>query len=77
MLIRIRGLDHLKQPERYPSSRPRRYPYPLLKKSPFRERQTAVVADDQMIEHADVDQRERIAQSARDEFVGLTGLSDA
>jgi hypothetical protein len=40
------------------------------------ERQTAVVTDDEVIEHADIHQRERVAQSARDEFVGLAGLGD-
>ena len=43
----------------------------------FRERQAAVVADDEVIQHADVDQRERIAQTARDELVCLAGLGDA
>ena len=46
----------------------------LLKKSPFRERQAVVVADDEVIEHADIHQRECIAQAARDELVRLAGF---
>jgi hypothetical protein len=41
------------------------------------ERQAAVVGHDQMIEHADVDQLQCLAQAPRDEFIGVTGLGDA
>ena len=36
-----------------------------------------VVAHDQVIEHADIDERERVSQPASDEFVGLRGFGDA
>ena len=49
----------------------------ILEKSRFRERQAAVVGDDHVIEHADVDQLQGFAQPARHQLVGLAGLGDA
>jgi hypothetical protein len=48
-----------------------------LHQSVFGKRQAAVVGDDHVIEHADVDQLQGFAQPSRDQFVGLTGLGDA
>lgn len=36
--------------------------------------QAAIVAHDAMIEHADIDQCQRLTQPARDELIGLTGF---
>ena len=33
-----------------------------------------IIGDDQMVEHADVDQLQRFAEPLRDELVGLAGL---
>ena len=46
-------------------------------KSTFRERHAHAVADDDVVEQTDVDQRERLLDPHRDEFVGLAGLGDA
>src|SRR5688500_3190921 len=45
--------------------------------APFGEGQAAVVADDEMVEHTNVHERERVAQTARDELIGLARLRDA
>lgn len=45
--------------------------------SAFRERQAVVVADDQVVEHADVHQRQRVAQPPRDQFIRLAGLGNS
>jgi hypothetical protein len=50
---------------------------PLSHQSAFTEGYTAIVSDDEMIEHADVDQRQCGAQAAGDGFVGRTWLCDA
>jgi len=47
-----------------------------LHKTAFRERQAAVIRHDHVIEHADVDQLQRLAQPARDQLVRLAGLGD-
>jgi hypothetical protein len=41
------------------------------------KRQTAVVGDDHVIEHADHDQLQGFAPPARDQLVRLAGLGDA
>ena len=41
----------------------------ILKKSTFRERHAGPVADDEVIKHADVDEREGILQTPRDELI--------
>src|ERR1700675_2534174 len=49
----------------------------ILQKSRFGERHRGTVADDDVIEQADVDQRERFLDSLGDQFVGLTRFGDA
>jgi len=49
----------------------------ILNKSPFRKRQAAVVGHDQVIEHTDVHQLQRLAQAPRDELIGMAGFGDA
>jgi hypothetical protein len=45
--------------------------------SMLRKRQTAVVGNDHVIEHADVDQLQGFAQPARDQLIGLARFGDA
>jgi hypothetical protein len=43
----------------------------ISKKSTFGEAGDVAAGDDQVIEHADVDERQHLAQALRDEFVRL------
>ena len=49
----------------------------ISKQSPLGEGRAAVVAHDQVVEHADVDEGERVLQAMRYELVGLAGLGHA
>src|SRR5580698_7722215 len=48
-----------------------------LDQSPLCKREAAVVGHDEVIEHTDVDQLQRLAQAARDELIGMAGLGDS
>jgi hypothetical protein len=50
---------------------------PALNQAFFRERNAAAVADDEVIQQADLDQGESVAQARRDDLVRLAGLRDA
>ena len=53
-------------------------PQPLsLERSPFGHAGDFTAGDDQAVEYSDVDQRQRLAQALRDEFVRLARLRDA
>ena len=49
-------------------------PLHISKKSRFGKTERLGPRDNQMIEHPNIDQRQRLTQPARDEFIGLTGF---
>jgi hypothetical protein len=49
----------------------------ISEESRFCERHADAVTDDEVIEHANVDERERILEPARDELVGVARLRDS
>lgn len=49
----------------------------MSNKSTFCERHADAVTHDEMIEHANVDECERILEPARDELVGVAGFRDS
>jgi len=51
-------------------------PFRPLQKPPFREADAAPLADDQVVDHADVDQGERVPETGRDQFVGPARFGD-
>lgn len=48
----------------------------ILNKSPFGQRRDDVAGDDQMIEHPDLDERQRVAQASGDDLIRLGRLGD-
>ena len=49
---------------------------PCLKQPALGKREAAVVANDAMVEDADIDQRQSFAKPAGDELVGLAGFGN-
>jgi len=48
----------------------------VLQEPALGEREAGAIAHDEVIEHPDIEQRERIAQATRDELIGLARLGD-
>jgi hypothetical protein len=48
----------------------------ILEKSRFRERHAPVAADDEVIKHPDIHQRQGVPEAGGNEFVGVAGFGD-
>ena len=57
---------------------PRRDSYSTYsEKSTFGKRLAHFIAHDQVVQHADIDQRQGLLETSRDQFIGLARLGDA